>query len=139
MQILSDQETSLPESVICHLADTAGSLVISRMQTRTQCSTRLSPSRATARNSQYISAMSDSNPEQFRAPWLWSSRINSGFMNISANFVQQRLRRCRNSNFAVKNVVAIYIVAVHGFVPHSCRLAPRRRREPPQRKGLRDA
>ena len=30
--------------------------------------------------------------------------------------MQQRSRRCRNSNFAVKNFMAVYIVAIHGFV-----------------------
>src|SRR5271156_643966 len=39
-----------------------------------------------------------------------------GFVDISANFVQQRLRRRRDSNFAVKNVFTVYILAIHGLV-----------------------
>jgi hypothetical protein len=37
-------------------------------------------------------------------------------MHVSAKFVDQRLRRCRHSHFAVKNFVAVYVVAIHGFV-----------------------
>src|SRR5208283_3732165 len=39
-----------------------------------------------------------------------------GFLGISTDLVQQRSRRFRNSNFAVQNFMAVYIVAVHGFV-----------------------
>src|SRR5208283_6040198 len=46
----------------------------------------------------------------------WSPLSSFGYLGISANFLQQRSRRFRNSNFAVQNFMAVHIVTVHGFV-----------------------
>ncbi len=44
------------------------------------------------------------------------SRVGLGLAGVFVNRVQQRSRRCRNSNFAAKDFMTVYIVAIHGFV-----------------------
>src|ERR1039458_9683512 len=50
------------------------------------------------------------------SPVAWGPLSSFGFLDISANFLQQRSRRFRNSNFAVQNFMAVHIVTLHGFV-----------------------
>ena len=52
----------------------------------------------------------------FGTPSLGVGLSSFGYLGISANFLQQRSRRFRNSNFAVQNSMAVHIVAIHGFV-----------------------
>src|SRR5580700_193021 len=85
------------------------------MRTLTRCPIRLSagslrPGTAVA------SRLFWTQPGVIQSSVVSSTLSSFRLLGISAKFVQQLPRRCRNSNFAIKNFMAVHTVAVHGFV-----------------------